>query len=197
MKLERYAIVIFLVLTTFLLSGCFNKKKPPTKPAVESNDSVKQTEDETSGEWQSYKNSRYQFSVVYPPGWKLGEAPGNNDGREFTSPDGKISCYAYGFYNSLFNKEGKPQTLDEFVSWLNQDPNMKVIQEKKTKMAGYPAKEISSSQDGKVTQSIYILGSESGRGLYCTFDNLKELEKFKENFETMRKSFQINASLDG
>ncbi|MBU2025513.1 MAG: hypothetical protein ABIC19_01130 [Patescibacteria group bacterium] len=170
-----------LVLTVIFLAGCFDY--PDTLP-------------NTKEQWPGYKNSRYEFELQYPPRWELGEAPANNDGREIISPDKTIYCHAYGFNNSLTNKQGQPQSLDEFIQWLTEQPGLKVIQQENTQLAGYEAREIIFAQEGKVTQAVYILGQISGRGLSCAYDDLKQWEMYRQSFEKMKTSFKVSASLD-
>lgn len=176
----KILLTIFIFSATLLFSGCFFDYPPP----------------EPEEEWQVYENSRYYFDLIYPPNWTLGEAPGNNDGREFKSPDGKTVCRAYGFQNALTNENGKPQTLEEFITWLTNDTSMKVELSEDTTMAGLPAKELIYGQMGKVTRAVFVLGDESGRGLTCTYNNLKEEEMFRESFKMMKESFEIRAPLD-
>ena len=123
----------------------------------------------------------------------MGEAPTNNDGREFISPDESISCHAYGFNNSLFGKSGEPQTLDEFVDWLSEE---EVLSKSKTTMAGYPAKELVIKKEGTVSQGVYILGKEEGRGLVCYYPDLSSKKSFQDNFKKMQLSFNLNTALD-
>jgi len=147
--------------------------------------------------WSSYENSRYSFSLEYPATWQLGEAETNNAGREFTSPDDNIYCYAYGFQNALITDDGNPQTLEEFIDWMKDEPNFELISENQTDLGGYPAVEIITSADGKIKQAVYVLGKETGRGLFCVFENLEEKNNFGKDFLRIRKSFKINVSLDG
>jgi hypothetical protein len=46
--------------------------------------------------WRSYRNDRFGVTADYPAGWTMGEAPANNDGRTFTSPDGTAQASIYG-----------------------------------------------------------------------------------------------------
>lgn len=148
-------------------------------------------------EWPSYENSRYSFSLEYPSTWQLGEAETTNAGREFTSEDDDIYCYAYGFENAIITDDGDPQTLEEFIDWMKDEPNFELINGKQTDLGGYPAVELVTSADGKIRQAVYVLGKETGRGLFCVFENLKEKKNFGKDFLRIRKSFRIFVSLDG
>ena len=148
--------------------------------------------------WQTYENSRFGFSVDYPGNWDLGVAPTNNDGREFTSPDGDIACRGYGFNNSLLNNQGEPQTLNEFVDWLTENMDYEeVLERNNTTMDSKDAQELVSLADGIITRGVYVLGKGTGMGLVCSYFTKGIMEEQNENFVTMQQSFTINASLDG
>jgi len=148
------------------------------------------------GSWQVYENSRYNFSVLYPSGWKLGEAPENNDGRTFTLPDGTVECRAYGFFNALQGTGGEPQTLDEHISWL-EEMGLEILDDGgQVSLGDWPARRFIGIQEGKIQEMVMALGKESGRVLVCYFDSKEEREKFKPTFDKMMESFKINTSLD-
>lgn len=147
--------------------------------------------------WPTYENSRYSFSLEYPPTWQLGEAETNNAGREFTSEDDDIYCYAYGFQNALITDDGDPQTLEEFIDWIKDELNFELISQNETDLGGYSAVELVTSSDKKIRQAVYVLGKETGRGLFCIFENLEKKKNFRKDFLRIRKSFKINISLDG
>jgi len=127
----------------------------------------------------------------------LGEPEINNAGRELSSPEEEIYCYAYGSQNALINKEGNPQTLEEFIDWLYyEEPGVKVIEEKETVLGGHKAIEVVSERNGKVKDAVYILGKDTGRGLFCVFDNLEARNEFKSTFDKIIGSFKIETSLD-
>lgn len=155
-------------------------------------------QNKSAEEWATYENARYSFSVDYPANWQLGDAPTNNDGREFISADGKISCQAFGFQNALSGTGGSPQTLDEYIEWLVSIEKGKVIKKEQTTMAGYSAQNlITQSSDEKITNAIYVLGKETGRGLSCVFENQDSQNDFRADFKKMQDSFKIKMSLDG
>ncbi len=125
------------------------------------------------GKWQTYENERYQFSLEYPTNWGLGEQETNNAGREFLSPGGNTTCYAYGFANALTGKESMPQTLDEFASWItnSEGEDIKLVEKKETSLSGKKAVRLHSSFNGGEKDAIYSLGTETGIGLYCVYSN--------------------------
>ena len=149
------------------------------------------------GKWQTYKNERYQFSLEYPTNWGLGEPETNNAGREFLSPGGNTTCYAYGFANALTGKRGEPQTLDEFVSWMTstEEEDMKIIEENEASLSGKKAVLFHSSFGGGEKDAIYSLGTETGIGLYCVFSSAAQREKDKDIFYHMVESMKINLDL--
>jgi hypothetical protein len=51
-----------------------------------------------AGAWQTYYNDRFGATAEVPAGWRIGEEPENNDGRIFTSPDGRASVTVSGSY---------------------------------------------------------------------------------------------------
>ncbi|MFH1509487.1 MAG: PsbP-related protein [bacterium] len=179
-------VIGLLVLYIYYINGYFDDETEPDVDEV-------RIFSNTIGEWQNYSNTRYGFSVEYPPDWILGEAPTNNDGRTFTSEDGKVTCHAYGFQNALFNEEGNPQTLDQFIDWLLSDPTTESIQEEETTMAGEEAREVIYGQTGKAYRDVYImLDDDTGRGLSCNYENLKDEGLFRKGFKQMKKSFTLN-----
>ncbi|MFA6918099.1 MAG: hypothetical protein WC285_04710 [Candidatus Gracilibacteria bacterium] len=146
--------------------------------------------------WPTYENSRYGFSVKYPVGWTLLDAPTNSDGRSLVSPGELISCQVYGFENVLPGTAGEPQSLNEFVSWLTETGVIGGVSAvSDATMAGYPAKELIGSDETGVSQAVYILGKESGRGLVCYYSNVEARESFSSDFERMKESFKVKASL--
>jgi len=149
------------------------------------------------GGWERYENSRYNFSFLYPKGFLMNEAPGNNDGRGFLSEDGTIYCHGYGFYNALFNEGGEPQSLDEFVEWLTGIGGVEVIEKEGSSLGGEKGIKVVSLEEGKIKEAVYVLGEESGRGLSCVYDDRGVMEEFRDRFERMRESFYFIGSLDG
>lgn len=152
--------------------------------------------------WLTYENSRYEFSVDYPVDWKLGEEEINNAGREFTSPDEKAICYAYGFANALTNDSGEPQTLDEFIDWIATNGSetgsaSEITERKESKLDGLRAIQFVSKHDSNIQDTIYALGKENGIGIYCTYDDAKQREKYEYVFDRMVESTKINLNLDG
>ena len=150
------------------------------------------------GRYLNYQNSRYGFSVDYPIGWKLADAPTNNDGREFIYAEKSIACHAYGFYNSLPGKDGKPQTLDEYINWLNDNTvrALEVGVESPYEMQdatidGRPAKRIYSSGLNFAEDAVYTLDSEVGYGFSCTYPDEQTRQDYKDIFDHMLESMQI------
>ncbi len=148
--------------------------------------------------WNVYENSRYGFSLKYPPNWQLGEAETNNAGREMIAPGEEVICYAYGFSNALTNEQGKPQNLEEFISWLMEDPasEEKVLGKKETLLAGQKAIYLLTRQPEGMKDAIYTLNGQEGLGLFCTYENESVYKRFGTVFESMARSFKSNTGSD-
>ncbi|WP_275519787.1 hypothetical protein [Kamptonema sp. UHCC 0994] len=43
-----------------------------------------------SGNWQTYRNARYNFEFLYPDNWVAAEAPANGDGQVFSDPKNPV-----------------------------------------------------------------------------------------------------------
>ncbi len=54
-----------------------------------------------AGGWQTYRNDRFGATADIPAGWRMGEAPANDDGRVFTSPDGRATITVSGSLDVL------------------------------------------------------------------------------------------------
>ncbi len=145
--------------------------------------------------WKTYENARYNFSLKYPDDWELGEQETTNAGREFFSPDQKIQCYAYGFQNALMTSDGDPQSLEEFITWLKQDPDFELIKQDWAKLDNYKAIELVSKQNNKIKNAVYVLGEDTGRGVFCIFNNQEALNNFKKTFNQIIESFKIKRSI--
>lgn len=67
--------------------------------------------------YERYYNSRFDYSVIYPVDLlEIQEAPTNNDGRRFVSPNNRIEMVVYGSHNSL------DRNLDElYQEYLGRD----------------------------------------------------------------------------
>ena len=52
----------------------------------------------TAGKWRVYHNDRFGATAEYPAAWKMEPAPENDDGRVFTSPDGKARVTISGIF---------------------------------------------------------------------------------------------------
>ena len=56
--------------------------------------------------YKTYSNGRFFFEIEYPATFSMGEAekaPANDDGRIFTSADGRAEMRAWANYNALFH----------------------------------------------------------------------------------------------
>ncbi|MBU1084816.1 MAG: PsbP-related protein [Candidatus Beckwithbacteria bacterium] len=145
-----------------------------------------------SGDWAIYENDRYGFAVDYPASWTLGEAPTNNHGREFISPDKKITCRGYGFYNSLTGESGEPQTLEEFSDWMLTEEIIVRAGKEETTLDDEKAIELVwETEDGLAFQGIFTLYQEQGYGLSCVFESEEARKAFGPRFRIMVSGFNI------
>lgn len=49
--------------------------------------------------WRAYHNARFGTTAEVPEGWRMGAPPENNDGRVFTSPDGRAQIIVSGMFS--------------------------------------------------------------------------------------------------
>src|SRR4030042_2039268 len=64
--------------------------------------------------WKSYQNSRFGFSLKYPPAFIASESQ-NGDGITLTTNDPPMTIMAYGSNNAL------SQGLDEYLNWVRDN----------------------------------------------------------------------------
>ncbi|MCI4677638.1 hypothetical protein K9U39_03065 [Rhodoblastus acidophilus] len=62
-----------------------------------------------AAQWRLYHNSRFGATADYPADWKVEPAPENNDGRAFTSSDGRARLTISG----IFALEGREEEFAE------------------------------------------------------------------------------------
>lgn len=65
-------------------------------------------------DWKNYQNSRYGFSLKYPPNFTTAESQ-NGDGITLTDKDSKITIRAYGSTNAL------SQDLPTYINWVRDN----------------------------------------------------------------------------
>jgi hypothetical protein len=56
--------------------------------------------------WRTYHNTRFGTTAEVPASWKMGPPPENNDGRAFSSPDGRAAIIISGIFSVLSDKGG-------------------------------------------------------------------------------------------
>ncbi len=49
--------------------------------------------------WRAYHNERFGTTAEVPESWRMGPPPENNDGRVFTSPDGRAQIVVSGMFS--------------------------------------------------------------------------------------------------
>jgi len=71
----------------------------------------------SAADWQSYANARFGYRVEVPPGFKVGRAPDNDDGRTFTGPNGdRILVFGTYLVDAAFEGEASnriAQAMDD------------------------------------------------------------------------------------
>ena len=55
--------------------------------------------------WRSYHNDRFGTTADVPAGWKMEPPPANDDGRIFTSPDGRAQLIVNGSYAGVVDPD--------------------------------------------------------------------------------------------
>ena len=120
----------------------------------------------------------------------------NNAGRQIFSPNQGVSCYVYGYQNALTNDQGDPMNLNEFIDWIVDDGYTEVNDRREIDFGGDPAVKLVTLQQGGVREAIYSLGEDTGRGFFCTYENLAERDKYRENFNLIAASYQNTSMTD-
>jgi hypothetical protein len=75
--------------------------------------------------FNTYKNTRFGVTSSYPASWRMGKPPANNDGRSFTSPDGRAQIiisgsHAYQGRAEEFQQKREPVDDDERILTVEQ-----------------------------------------------------------------------------
>lgn len=73
-----------------------------------------------AAEWRTYGNERFGATADIPADYKEGEAPTNDDGRRFTSPEGDATIAVWGSLASLEN-ESFTQYAEQLVGYDKND----------------------------------------------------------------------------
>jgi len=147
---------------------------------------------EWRGRTLTYENSRFSYSIDYPIGWVLGEAPTNNDGRDIVSENEEAMCSIFGFNNSLTSDSGGPQTLEEHVDWILSNEEIDLIERKDTKVDDADATYLHYNSMDSVVMAVYTLNQEEGLGFFCSYSSSDLAKKYKTTFEEMSESINLN-----
>lgn len=153
-KLYNYIIVTLLALTIF--SGCSNQSERitnTTNASENTNSSVANTKpeqnknelndatnsknkEESSLQFNTYRNARYGFSIRYPNTYKVNEYSDNGDGAKISSDKAEILAYGsnnifdydaslyYNFIAKDIKGDIKYKAINDnwfVVSWIEQD----------------------------------------------------------------------------
>lgn len=160
-----------------------------------------------AGDWRSYTNPRFGFSVRYPQEWLPGNPMPNGAGIILTLPSKDSQVALSGFMNIIegHSPDGR-QTLDEFVTAhrhiiteLYEKKHIKVSWEtdRPTTLGGFDAKQLTFTYRNSAStemREIHImsLGRNEGRGIRIKIpassaDMMKPLmTKFLESYDPGR-----------
>lgn len=111
-----------------------------------------------AGGWQTYRNDRFGATADIPAGWRMGEAPENDDGRVFTSPDGRTTITVSGIFVVLPRFQEieiltKPNA-GETVDYTRQGRNWVVVSGRKGDRIFYKRSLLSCG--GAVWNTVYL-----------------------------------------
>ncbi|NWF71492.1 MAG: hypothetical protein HXY51_00400 [Nitrospirae bacterium] len=129
--------------------------------------------------WKTYTNTRFGFSVRYPPDWRPGNPMPDGTGITFSPPIDDTQVSLFGFMNVIEgNSPDGRQTLDQFVmahrriiTELFEKKHIKVSWEtdRPTKLGGFDAKQLTFTYRNTNTEmrEIHIMsvGRNEGRGV--------------------------------
>lgn len=81
--------------------------------------------------WRTYHNTRFGTTAEVPANWKMGPPPENNDGRAFSSPDGRAKIIISGIFHVLPHQEEVAVHLKpgegETITYKKQGSNWIVV----------------------------------------------------------------------
>ncbi|MCU1691129.1 MAG: hypothetical protein JWM64_220 [Frankiales bacterium] len=121
MALRRRAAPLLLV-AALGLAACSSDPSPDAAPAASPAPSpagVGVPDGGATGLYRGYQNARFGFLVEVPRDFVEQEAPTNDDGRTFRSPDGHATPLAYG--SNDVDEQTPQQVLDATVQDLRDD----------------------------------------------------------------------------
>ncbi|MFZ5674919.1 MAG: hypothetical protein ACOZAM_18345 [Pseudomonadota bacterium] len=73
-----------------------------------------------AAEWRTYVNERFGAAADIPADYREGEAPTNDDGRRFTSPEGDATIAVWGSLASL-EGESFQQYAEQLIGYDKED----------------------------------------------------------------------------
>jgi hypothetical protein len=133
-----------------------------------------------AGTWKSYRNSRFGFSVRYPPDWHPGSPMPDGTGNTFSPPIEDTQIALFGFMNVIegSSPDGR-QTLDEFAMahrriitelFKKKDITISWDRDRPTKLGGFDAKQLTFSYRSNTNtemREIHMMsvGRNEGRGV--------------------------------
>lgn len=97
----------------------------------------------TPGDYQTYHNERFDYSISYPANYLVMEPPpANGDGRNFVSKDRRVEMVVYGHHNAL------EESLDEIYEAefqgekAKREITYKVLKKKWFVISGYDGQKV-------------------------------------------------------
>ena len=133
-----------------------------------------------TGTWKTYTNTRFGFSVQYPPDWRPGNPMPDGTGITFSPPTEDTQVALFGFMNVIEggSQDGR-QTLNEFVrahrriiTELFEKKRITVSwdTDRPTKLGGFDARQLTfiyPSNTNIEMREVHIMsvGRNEGRGV--------------------------------
>jgi serine/threonine-protein kinase len=81
--------------------------------------------------WRSYHNDRFGTTADVPAGWKMEPPPANDDGRIFTSPDGRAELVVNGMFANVADPDELGSRLEplegETITYKQRKGNWVVV----------------------------------------------------------------------
>ncbi len=124
------------------------------------------------GEYQTYRNDRFDYSISYPSNFLIPQgAAGNGDGQRFASKDNRVVMRAFGQHNAreksleeMFNEELKPGRVVTY----------KVLKDKWFVISGYEGDKVFYQKTRLKDDVIKTFHIESDRSLQSIVQPMTE-----------------------
>lgn len=161
-QLLIFSSIVVLTILVFGIGWFLDKHFSPVKQQSESKLSVSYQPSESIVDWQTYTNTRYGYSVKYPPKFTSQSVFSDRDQDLSTSPYISIQS-EYGFKSlkiSVDIKKDENQSLSDFIN-----EEIKELKESNKQVKDYiPLKIINESViDGR--KAIFVSNNDNSKGL--------------------------------